>query len=144
MATIDYGTGEREIRCTYYTMSLYEQEFHSCPYESVTGDLIADVLGRQVISAKDTPVQVNEDGTIDAIVLDYTRCNWNVEKRALWAMLRTAYEIAKRRGEDCEPVPSYAEWDRSLVEVETNLDEVYHVVDEELQRGLFRSGAAAS
>lgn len=143
MAKVDYGAGEREIRCTYYTLTVYEQEFCTSKIDGVTGDLIADVMGRQVIKADDTPVRMNDDGTIDAIVLDYTRCSWNVEKRALWAMLRTAAEIAKLHGEPYEPVPSYSEWDLSLLECSPNLSDVHHVVDNELQE-LFRPGAAAS
>lgn len=143
MAKVDYGAGEREIRCTYYTLTVYEQEFCTSKIDGVTGDLIADVMGRQVVKAEDTPVQLNPDGTIDAIVLDYTRCSWNIEKRALWAMLKTAVEIAKLHGEPYEPVPSYSEWDLSLLECSPDLNDVHHAVDNELQE-LFRPGAAAS
>ena len=90
MAKIDYGMGEREFRCTYYTLSIYEQEFHGDPYEKVTGDLIKDVFGKVEVNENSLGATYDDEGNIVSYVIDYTIDDWNVEKRALWAMLRTA------------------------------------------------------
>jgi len=142
MATIDYGMGEREIRCTYRTLTIYEHEFRD--KDGNPADLIADVMGKVRMSIDDAGVEFDDEGNIVAVIYDYTRDNWLAQKRALWAMLKTAEAIAKRHGEKYEPVPSYEEWDASLVECEPDLREVSLAVGNELQRGLFRSGAAAS
>jgi hypothetical protein len=142
LATIDYGLGEQEIRCTYRTLTIYEHEFRDKDGEPA--DLIADVMGKVRISVEDTGFEFNEDGSISAVIYDYTRDNWNAQKRALWAMLRTAERIAKKNGTPCTPVPDFEAWDESLLECEPDLREVSLAVANELQRGLFRAGAAAS
>lgn len=142
LAVIDYGMGEREFRCTYRTLSIYEHEFRD--RDGNPADLIADVMGKVRVTADDTNVELDEDGNIYAVVLDYTSDDWNAQKRALWAMLRTAEAIARRHGESVEHVPSYREWDASLLECEPDLRAVSLAVSNELQRGLFRAGAAAS
>lgn len=144
MATVDYGLGEQEFRCTAWTCVVYEQEFLSDPYELVTGDLIADVMGKVKINANESVIELTEDGGVEILVQDYTRDNWNVQRRALWAMLKTQDDIECGRGLHASRVPSYAEWCRTLVEAEPDMREVSLAVGNELQRGLFRSGAAAS
>jgi hypothetical protein len=64
--------------------------------------------------------------------------------RALWAMLRTAMDIANSKGRVGAQIGSYDDWTRSLLEVEPDMQEVRRTVGKELQRGLFRTGAAAS
>jgi hypothetical protein len=144
LATIDYGLGEREFRCTYWTLTVYEQEFRDDPCRGVTGDLIADVFGKIRATDESLGFHLDEDGNLDALVIDYTLTNWNVEKRALWAMLRTQSDIDQKRGRESERVPSYAEWEGTLVECEPDLRELSNAICGELQRGLFRAGAAAS
>lgn len=141
MATIDYGTGEREMRCTAWTLVVYEQEFKSA--DEVRGDLIADTMGK-VIATSDDVLTVNDDGAFVTVVEDYTRVDWNATMRALWAMLRTAADIAQSKGQPYVPTGSYDEWTRTLLEVEPDMHAVRKEVVRELQRGLFRSGAAAS
>ena len=142
MATIDYGMGDREFRCTYRTLTIYEHEFRDP--DGNPADLISDVMGKVRMSADETGIEIDDDGNIAAVVIDYTRDNWNAQKRALWAMLKTAEAIAIKRGLDVEQVPSFREWDESLLECEPDLREVSLAVGNELQRGLFRGGAAAS
>lgn len=145
MATIDYGMGEREFRCTYLTLTIYEQEFHDDKYSKVTGDLIADVFGKVRIDESMMGLEYDDDGMLSAITVDYTMDDWNVEKRALWAMLKTSSEIARLHGErDFPEVGSFKAWDKTLIECEPDLREVSRAVTAELQRGLFRSGAADS
>lgn len=144
MASLDFGLGEKEFRCTAWTCVVYEQEFHSDPYEKVTGDLIADVMGKLTIRGDSAGVRLAEDGSLEIIVQDYTRDDWNVQRRALWAMLKTQDDIEVGRGLHTSTVPSYAQWCRTLLEVEPDMREVSLAIGNELQRGLFRSGAAAS
>jgi len=143
LATIDYGMGEREMRCTAWTFVLYEQEFHADELDNITGDLIADVMGKVVVTTNDM-FTVTEDGGFATVVEDYTRIDWNATLRALWAMLRTAEDIAVTKGVALPRVGSYDEWTRSMVECEPDMQLVRHDVAQELQRGLFRAGAAAS
>lgn len=145
MATIDYGVGEREFRCTYLTLTIYEQEFHSDPYHKVTGDLIADVFGKVRVTEDAMGIEYDADGNVTAITVDYTMDDWNVEKRALWAMLKTSCEIAELHGErDFPQIGSFKDWDRTLIECEPDLRALSYAITAELQRGLFRPGAAAS
>ena len=119
------GYGEVEAVATAYTLVVYEQEFK--------GDLIKDVFGRQ--TADDS----NED-----VVLDMTTDNWNAELRALYAMVRTAYELRWDRGDATKnekPGP-YQKWVKGLGAV--NMREIADAVVNESIRGFFRTGAAAS
>ena len=142
MATLEIMGNEVEFVCTAYTTTVYEQAFRDDPYERVTGDLVADVMGVLRVGADDF-VDTDEDGNI-IVAFDYTRDNWQAEKRALWSMMRTANEIAKTNGRKVEAVPSYREWDKSLVAWEPDLKEVSLAVCNELQRGLFRARPAAT
>ena len=131
MAYIDYdGTGEKEILATAYTTVLYEQEFKR--------DIIKDVFGR--IDLQRASANFDADG--NTIAIDYTLDDWNAELRALWALLKTAYEVARKNGEDRPPVGSFASW---VMEVGAgDFEAISEAVFEECQRGFFRSGAAAS
>ena len=142
LATIDINGIETEFICTSYTTTVYEQAFRADPYERVTGDIIADVMGRMRVSGNDI-IGSDEDGNL-VVTIDYTRDNWQAEKRALWAMIKTATEIRRINGEKVKPTPSYPEWDRSLVAWEPDFREMSYAVCGELQRGLFRAGADAS
>ena len=141
MPVIDYGQGEREYRCTAWTFVLYEQEFRD--ESGKPADMIADVMGKVVVSSDDI-LTVNDDGAFVTVVEDYTRFDWGATIRALWAMLRTASDIADSKGQATARIPSYELWSRSLLECEPDMQVVRHDVAQELQRGLFRAGAAAS
>lgn len=142
MATVDYGAGEVEFECTAWTQVVYEQEFCNDPNPNVTGDMTADVMGRLIVSSKDV-ITVTEDGALEA-TLDYTRDNRPATMRALWAMMRTSEDIARDEGRKVPHVPSYEEWTKSLLRCEPDMREISLAVGNELQRGLFRAGAAAS
>jgi len=139
MAIIDYGDGEREFRCTAITCMIYEQEFVGDPNDRVTGDLIADTIGKVTLSSNDV-LHVTDEGAYVTTVLDYTQVNWNAIFRALWAMLKTAQE----NGGGGTPIPGFKTWQSKLMSYEPDMKELSYAVQEELMRGLFRSGAAAS
>lgn len=132
MPFIDYeanGT-EHEYEATTYTLMVYEQEFKK--------DLIKDVFGR--IDTRQAQGNFDEDGNL--VAWDYTIENWNAELRAFWAMLRTSSEIARADGRRYETVPSFVQW--CLKTRSIDMGQVSQAVFNECQRGLFRSGAAAS
>ena len=144
MASIDFGSGECEFRCTARTLVIYEQAFYNDKYPRVTGDLIADVFGKRTITEDSLGLEFDDGGNIKAITVDYTADNWEAELRALWAMLRTQAEIDKKNGVQREPVKAFVPWTESIVDWEPDMREVSNLIFEELNRGLFRAGAAAS
>ena len=143
MASIDYGNGEREFRCTALTCMIYEHEFISDENPKITGDLIADTIGKVQVSSNDI-LHVTDEGNYITTVIDYTRVNWQAVYRALWAMLRTEMEIARQKGEPVVNVPAYRTWEQELLTCEPDMQELANAVQNELMRGLFRTGAAAS
>ena len=143
MATIDYGMGDMEFRCTMWTLVVYEQEFVGSMTEKVTGDLVADTMGKVIVTSDDL-ITVTEDGVFAQTVVDYTRVNWNGVLRALWAMLKTSEDIAVDEGRKVRHVPSYDAWSRELLRCEPDMNDLHVKVADELLRGLFRAGAAAS
>lgn len=120
------GTGEVEILANMYTLLVYEQEFHS--------DLIKDVFGKHQIQKDDETV----------LTIDYTQENWFEETKALWAMVKTANDLANDRGEvaPVDRTPSYERWMRTIGKV--NMREVANAVLEEAVSGFFRTGASDS
>ena len=127
MAYLDFdGSGEQEILATAYTVVLYEQEFKR--------DIIKDVFGR--IDLRKAGANVDENGNV--VVLDYTMDDWNAELRALWALLKTAYELSKKNNEKRKRIPGFAEWVLGIGAV--NFSEISHAVVAECDRGFFRSG----
>jgi len=144
MPKIDLGNGEVEYRCTARTLTIYEQAFVNDPNPKITGDLIADVFGRQRIGEDALGLEFDDSGNIKAIIVDYTMDNWNAEWRALWAMLKTQAEIDAKHNVKRDPVPSYSAWSADLAEFEPDMRETSNAVMDELNRGLFRTGAAAS
>ena len=120
----DYG--EVEAVATAYTLVVYEQEFGG-------RDLIADVFGRH-------------DGEDDGgtVVVDFTSDNWLSELRAVWAMVRTAYDLAYDRGDAApndKPKP-FREWVKGVGKL--NMNELSSAIVSECLDGFFHSGAAAS
>lgn len=120
----DYG--EVEAVATAYTLVIYEQEFGG-------RDLIADVFGRH---------EGDDDGK--SLVVDFTSDNWLSELRAVWAMVRTAYDLAYDRGDAApndRPKP-WREWVKGVGKLDMRQLSVALVT--ECMDGFFHSGAAAS
>jgi len=125
---VSIGDEVVEIMATLYTLEVYEQEFGS--------DLIKDVFGKHQVEKEDETV----------LTIDYTQENWNEERRALWAMVKTASDLKDSKG-DLAPndrVPGYKQWVKSNMASQVNLREIANAVFEEAVRGFFRTGAAAS
>lgn len=144
MPSIDFGNGPVEFRCTARTLVIYEQAFYNDKYPRVTGDMIADVFGKRTVTEDSLGLKFDDDGNIEAIVVDYTTQNWQAELRALWAMLRTQEAIDKKNGVERSPVLAFIPWSESISEWEPDMREMSSVIYEEMNRGLFRAGAAAS
>lgn len=120
------GKGEVEIKATMYTLHIYEKEFHS--------DLIKDVFGKHEVSKTDP----------DVLVIDYTQENWNEERKALWAMVKTAADLKDEAG-DLAPndrVPGYEKWVMGIGQI--NVRDIANAVFTEATEGFFHTGAAAS
>lgn len=122
------GYGDIDIEATAHTLVLYEQEFKS--------DLIKDVFGKRE-QAKDS------DGSA-VVLFDYTVDNWNDELKALWAMAKTANDLADERGEVApkDRIKSYTKWVKGLGKV--NMRDVANAVVSCCMDGFFHTGAAVS
>ena len=122
------GYGDIEIEATAHTLVLYEQEFKS--------DLIKDVFGKRE-QAK------GNDGSV-VVLFDYTVDNWNDELKALWAMAKTANDLADERGEVApkDRINSYTKWVKGLGKV--NMRDVANAVVSCCMDGFFHTGAAVS
>ena len=122
------GYGDIEIEATAHTLVLYEQEFKS--------DLIKDVFGKRE-QTKDA------DGST-VVLFDYTVDNWNDELKALWAMAKTANDIANDAGEVApkDRITSYTKWVKGLGKV--NMRDVANAVVSCCMDGFFHTGAAVS
>ena len=144
MPSIDFGNGPVEFRCTARTLVIYEQAFYNDKYPKVTGDMIADIFGKRTYTDDDIGLKFDEQGNVVALTVDMTMDNWNAEVRAIWAMLRTQAEIDRKNGVEREPVPMFGAWSEQVSEWEPDMREVSDLVHKEMNRGLFRAGAAAS
>ena len=144
MPKIDLGNGPVEFRCTARTLVIYEQAFYNDKFDKVTGDMIADVFGKHKFTEEDLGLEFDDDGNIKAIIVDFTMTNWQAELRALWAMLRTQAEIDQKNGVERDPVYAFVPWMEAINEWEPDMREVSDLVHAEMNRGLFRAGAAAS
>ena len=153
------GSGEREIRCSVYTLTVYEQEFKSSMVKDVYGvvDLKAD--GSEVVTAEfvanrlQAAMPEGEDGgrkrlpkTTLALVakafpasiitrIDYTVDNWEASVRAYWAMLRTGDALSG----GAQTTPSFDAWVASIGDVD--LKEVSNTVLSCMEDGVFHSRA---
>ena len=132
MRTYDYdGSGkERELVASAHTLMVYEQQFKS--------GLIEDVFGR--ISLAGHEHDIDRNGNL--VVADYTIDNWGAYIKALWAMLKSASDLARAEGRPYDQIPPFPEW--SIKATNLDMSEVSAIVVTECQRGLFRAGAAAS
>jgi hypothetical protein len=143
LATIDYGHGEQEMICNAWTMVVYEHAFCQDKNPNTTGDLIKDAMGK-IIVASDDIITVTSNGAFATVTEDYTRIDWIATLKALWAMLRTASERAITKNLPHTDIPAWDEWCGDLIDCEPDMDAIRKQVAGELQRGLFRGGAAAS
>ena len=93
MFTFEADGKTYEAKVTFYTAHIYEMEFRS--------DLIRDLFG---VQTAEQPLEVERtgDGEEDyrIVKIDFTKVNWTVVTKALWAAVKTANPGA----------PSYAEW----------------------------------
>jgi hypothetical protein len=145
LPTIELPDGVHEYRCTARTTTIYEQAFYNDPNPRITGDISADIFGKHRFTADDANVVWSEDGErVIGFNFDFTSDNWNAYRRALWAMLRTQAEIDAKHNREVYEVPGYAKWDKEMLEWEPNQFDLSHDVTDEVFRGLFRAGAAAS
>ena len=122
------GYGDIDIEATAHTLVLYEQEFKS--------DLIKDVFGKRE--------QVKDADGSTVVLFDYTVDNWNDELKALWAMAKTANDIANDAGEVApkDRITSYTKWVKGLGKV--NMRDVANAVVSCCMDGFFHTGAAVS
>ena len=82
---VDFGKGDTEVKYTFYTLYLYEQEFGS--------DLIKDVFG-----------VARDDAATGDVLFDFTTVNWTALTKSLWAGVKCA-----------DPsTPRYADWAREV------------------------------
>lgn len=144
MPSIDFGNGPVEFRCTARTLVIYEQAFYNDKFDKVTGDMIADIFSKRTYTDDDLGLKFDDKGNIVALTVDMTMDNWNAEVRALWAMLRTQAEIDRKNGVEREPIHAFNVWIEDVAEWEPNMRDVAQFVHDEMNRGLFRAGAAAS
>ena len=144
MPSIDFGNGPVEFRCTARTLVIYEQAFYNDKFDKVTGDMIADIFGKRTYTDDDLGLKFDDDGNLVALTVDMTMDNWNAEVRALWAMLRTQAEIDRKNGVERESINAFNVWIEDVAEWEPNMRAVSQLVHDEMNRGLFRAGAAAS
>ena len=130
--TYDYdGSGvERETVVSVHTLVTYEQQFQK--------GLIEDVFRK--VDLREHADMVDEDGML--VQADYTIDNWMAYVRALWAMLRSASDLARVEGRPYEKVPPFEEW--SICVSNINMTELSTFVVVSIQEDLFRSTAATS
>ena len=123
MFTFEIDGKTCEAKATFYTAHIYEMEFRS--------DLIRDLFG---VQTAEQPLEVERtgDGEDDyrIVKIDFTKVNWTVVAKALWAAVKTA-----------DPsTPNYAEWMKSTSGV--NLWLVQDQLGNEISDCFFRPEAA--
>lgn len=111
----DYGCGEREAKVSALTLVIYEQEFGGA-------DLVKDFYGK-VVYRKEKAGET---------VLDYTRTNWTVALKVLWAALKTADD----------GLPSFRAWVAGVGDI--NLIDLSAAVRKECEAHLFRASDTAA
>lgn len=150
------GTGELEYTCSAYTTYLYEQEFG----ESLIADFYGKVdLGDdngQVVTAEFVANKLSAEMPVDEktgekkplpkatltlvrkafpqyvnTVVDYTKERWDATLRVMWAMRKTACDIAG------DPCPAFKQWLIGLGQVDMRATNF--AAFEETQRGLFHT-----
>lgn len=108
------GEGEREYIASGYTAVIYEQEFGA--------DVVDEFITKFTTGGRR---RVSKAHSLFLL-------------RVMWAMARTADELAKKNHEPCEPVPAKFE-DWLLFTGPINVQEVNQFATNEFQRGLLRT-----
>ena len=116
MFSVDLNGETLKAEVSFYTSLLYEQEFSS--------DMLEDFLGVQTF---DETVKVGPDGIVK---VDFTKSNWTVIMKGIWAALKTANP----------DTPGFAKWMRSAKGA--NLWDLKDVIGDEVADCFFRAGAA--
>lgn len=126
MTTVEIeGLGEVRLLATLNALVIYEQNFG--------GDMIADTFGKQKAS----------EGK-DSYVIDFTRDNWNVLARSVWALSMNEWVIRDKNGDATKnekPKP-FNQWILDVGRVSVR-DLSFAVLGEMLD-GFFHNGAADS
>ncbi|MBR3327913.1 MAG: hypothetical protein IKG22_11390 [Atopobiaceae bacterium] len=123
MFTFQANGKNYEAKATFYTAYIYEMEFRS--------DLIRDLFGVQT-AEQALEIERTGDGEDDyrIVKIDFTKVNWTVVAKALWAAVKTA-----------DPsTPSYSEWMKKTAGV--NLWLVQEELGNEISECFFRPEAA--
>lgn len=146
------GSGERELICSAYTLSVYEQEFHKSMIADVYGVVDLKSVNSEVVTAEFIINRLNAASTkelpkaIKALInrafpaqvvtkLDYSADNWEAYLRAAWAMMKTADLINKESN-----TPAFLTWLVSLGNID--MREVSNTVLSCMEDGLFHSNDA--
>lgn len=122
MFTFEANGKTYNAKVTFYTAHLYEMEFRS--------DLIRDLFG---VQTAEQPLEIERtgDGEDDyrIVKIDFTKVNWTVVAKALWAAVKTANKATQ----------NYAEWMQSMSGV--NLWFIQDQLGEEISDCFFRAEA---
>ena len=116
MFETEIGGKTAKAEVTFYTALLYEQEFG--------GDMLKDLFGVQ----SSDPALVVDGGEV--VTIDFTKTNWTVLMKVLWAAVKTADEFT----------PNYTAWMRKARG--TNLFLVNQLLSEEIGECFFHTEAA--
>ena len=120
MFTFEIDGKPCKAEVTFFTAQLYEMEFRS--------DLIRDLFGVQT-AEQTLEVERTGDGEDDyrIVKIDFTKVNWTVVTKALWAAIKTANPST----------PNYTDWMKSTTGV--NLWLVQDQLGEEISDCFFRA-----
>ena len=125
MFTFEVDGKPSKAKATFYTAHIYEMEFRS--------DLIRDLFG---VQTAEQPLELERTGDGDddfrIVKIDFTKINWTVVAKALWAAVKTADPAT----------PNYAEWMKSTSGV--NLWLVQEQLGNEISDCFFRPEAAGA
>lgn len=150
------GTGELEYICSAYTTYLYEQEFGVSLIADFYGRVDLGDDSGEVVTAEFVENRLAENMPVDEktgkqkplpkatsalvrrafpqyvnTVIDYTKDRWDATLRVMWAMRKTACDVA---GDAC---PTFKQWLMALGQV--NMRDTNFAAFEETQRGLFHT-----
>lgn len=144
------GTGEVELVCSAYTLSVYEQEFKNSMIADVYGVVdLTSVEGHTVTSSYvlNKLKEANDGADVSARIktlvekafpaymvtkLDYSADNWEAYLRASWAMMKTANIIAGKND-----TPAFMTWLAGLGPVD--MKEVSRTVLSCMEDGVFHT-----
>ncbi len=149
------GRGERDIVCSVYTLTVYEQEFKRSMVADVYGVIDLKKGGTEIVTAefvashlqaamsdgkslpKATLALINKAFPTSVLTrIDYTADNWEAYIRAYWAMLKTGDALSS----GAQTTPTFNTWVASLGNID--LREVSNTVFSCMEDGVFHSRAA--